>query len=145
MSLTQKQIAEHFGFSISRASALIKEGMPLESIESAETWRNARLLRGQRGGVAQRTAIQVDPSRINPDDDFEQTVERHRELKEAARQRYMVARDSADAQENKLYITYQNILKTLVAVEREALARRLESKELIKTAHALEKFQKVLA
>jgi hypothetical protein len=145
MSLTQKQIAEHFGFSVSRASALIKEGMPLESIEAAETWRNARLLRGQRGGVEQRTAIQIDSSRINPDDDFEQTVERHRELKEAARQRYMVARDTSDPQENKLYITYQNILKTLVAVEREALARRLEAKELIKTSHALEKFQKVLA
>ena len=145
MSLTQKQIAEHFGFSVSRASALIKEGMPLESIESAETWRNARLLRGQRGGVAQRTAIQVDSARINPDDDFEQTVERHRELKEAARQRYMIARDTSDPQENKLYITYQNILKTLVAVERESLARRLEAKELIKTSHALEKFQKVLA
>ena len=145
MPLTNKQIAAHFGFTVSRAAALIKEGMPLESLEAAETWRNARLLRGQRGGVAQRTAITVDPSRINPDDDFEQTVERHRELKEAARQRYIVARDSGDNQEPKLYITYQNILKTLVTVEREALARKLESKELIKTSHALERFQKVLA
>ena len=145
MPLTNKQIAQHFGFSMQRASALIREGMPLESIEAAETWRNARLLRGQRGGVVQRAAINVDPSRINPDDDFEQTVERHRELKEAARQRYMVARDAGDPQENKLYLTYQNILKTLVTVEREALARKLESKELIKTSHALERFQKVLS
>lgn len=145
MALTNKQIAAHFGFTVARAAALVREGMPLDSIESAETWRNARLLRGQRGGVVQRTAINVDPSRINPDDDFEQTVERHRELKEAARQRYMVARDSGDSQEAKLYITYQNILKTLVTVEREALARKLESKELIKTSHALERFQKVLA
>jgi len=143
--LTNKQIAEHFGFTAARAAALVRQGMPLTSLEEATAWRDARLLRGQRGGVEQRTAIVVDPATVNPDDDFEQTVHRHRELKEAARQRYIIARDSGDPQEAKIYGTYQNILKTLVAVEREALARRIESKELIKTAHALDKFSRILS
>jgi hypothetical protein len=145
MALTNKQIAEHFGFTASRAAALIRQGMPVTSLEEAATWRDARLLRGQRGGVEQRTAIQVDPASINPDDGFEQTVERHRELKEAARQRYIIARDTGDDNEAKIYGTYQNILKTLVSVEREALARRIEAKELIKTSHALDKFSRILA
>lgn len=145
MSLTHRQIAEHFGFGLSRARQLVSEGMPTDSLESATAWRDARLLRGQRGGIKERTEINVDPGRINPDDDFEQTVERHRELKEAARQRYIVARDSSDPQEPKLYLTYQNILKTLVVVEREALARRIESKELIKTSLALDKFSRILS
>lgn len=119
--------------------------MPTDSFESATAWRDARLLRGRAGGVPQRIEINVDPGDINPDDDFEQTVERHRELKEAARQRYIVARDASDPQEPKLYLTYQNILKTLVVVEREALARRIESKELIKTTLALDKFSRILA
>ena len=143
--LTNKQIAAHFGFTAARAAALVGQGMPVDSLEAATAWREARLLRGQRGGVEQRTAIVVDPSHVNPDNDFEQTVERHRELKEAARQRYIIARDSGDPQEAKIYGTYQNILKTLVAVEREALARRIESKELIKTSDALDKFTRILS
>jgi len=142
--LSNKQIAEHFGFTAARASALIRQGMPTDSLEAADQWRQARLLRGQRGGVEQRAAIVVDASTVNPDDDFEQTVQRHRELKEAARQRYIIARDTSDPQEAKIYGTYQNILKTLVTVEREALARRVEAKELIKTSHALDKFAKIM-
>jgi RNase P/RNase MRP subunit p29 len=41
-------------------------------------------------------------------------------------------------------MTYQNVLKTLVQIEREALARRIESKELIRTAEAMERFGKVI-
>ena len=60
--LTNKQIAAHFGFTPARAAALIGQGMPVDSLEAATAWREARLLRGQRGGVEQRTAIVVDPS-----------------------------------------------------------------------------------
>ena len=145
MALSTKDVSDHFGFTQQRAYKLIREGMPLTSIEDAVAWREARLLRGRAGRVATPSNIKVDPSAIVADDDFTQTVERHRELKEAARQRYIAARDSGDSAEAKLYQTYQHILKTLVVVEREALARKLEAKELIKTAHALDRFQRVLA
>jgi hypothetical protein len=142
--LTNKQIAEHFGFTASRAAALVAQGMPVTSLEEAEAWRQARLLRGIRGGIEVRSAPTVDPGLINPDDSFEQTVERHRELKEAARQTYIVARDAGDPSAPKHYTTYQNILKTLVTIEREALARRIEAKELIKTQTAVDKFGRVM-
>lgn len=144
MAITTKQIADHFGFSPSRASALIREGMPLTSIEDATAWRDARILRGKQGRRVEPSNIVLPPGAITADNDFEQTVERHRELKEAARQRYIVARDTGLPEESKLYQTYQHILKTLVVVEREALARKLDSRELIKTVHALERFGKIL-
>ena len=144
MALSTAQVAAHFGFSEQRAYKLIREGMPLTSIEDAQAWRDARALRSRQGRPAIPSTVRVDPSAIVPDESFEQTVERHRELKEAARQRYIVAREGGLAEESKLYTTYQNILKTLVVVEREALARKLEAKELIKTAQALDRFQRVL-
>jgi hypothetical protein len=57
----------------------------------------------------------------------------------------MTARDSGDPQSPKLYVTYQNILKTLVTVEREALARKLDAKEIIRTQYAIERFSKILS
>jgi hypothetical protein len=145
MPLTNEQIAAAFKFSKERARALIREGMPLTSIEEATAWREARALRARQGRISKPSEVRVDPSAVVADESFEQTVERHRELKEAARQRYIVARDAGLAEESKLYTTYQNILKTLVVVEREALARKIESKELIKTSLALDRFQRVLA
>ena len=146
--LTNKQIAAHFGFTAARAAALIRQGMPVSSLAEAEAWRHARLLRGQRGGVEQRAMPSVNPEDVTPDDDFDQTVHRHRELKEAARLAYMAARDSTDPaivkESSRLYMTYQNVLKTLVVIEREALARRIESKEIIRTAEAMERFGKVI-
>jgi hypothetical protein len=145
VKLSNKQIAAHFGFTVARAAALIRQGMPVDSLEAAESWRHARLLRGQRGGVEQRAAIVVNPDDVSPDLDFEDTVVRHRELKEAARQAYIAARNAGDTQAPKLYTTYQSIVQTLVKLERESLARKIESKELIKTSAAIERFGRVIA
>ena len=145
MALTNKQIAEHFGFTPKRAAALIRLGMPVDNIENATRWRDARLLRGKRGGIEVRAPIRVDPNLIQADTDFDETVNKHRELKEAARLQYMMARDSGDPQSPKLYVTYQNILKTLVTVEREALARKLDAKQIIRTQYAIERFTKILS
>ena len=145
MALSNKEIAEHFGFTPKRAATLIRLGMPVDNLENATRWRDARLLRGKRGGVEVRAPIRVDPSEIHADTDFDETVNKHRELKEAARLQYMTARDSGDPQSPKLYVTYQNILKTLVTVEREALARKLDAKEIIRTQYAIERFSKILS
>ena len=144
MTVTNKSLSKHFGVTTARVNEMINEGMPTDSIESAEAWRRQKLLRGKQGGQGARTRGKVDDKPINPDDDFEQTVVRHRELKEAARLTYIAARESGAASAPKDYITYQNILKTLVVIEREALARRIESREVIPTAIALDKFGKVL-
>lgn len=146
MTYDRQAWAAHFKCSVSNIDRLRKEGMPTDSLEAAEAWRAPRMARSRSGMTGQRKEIVIDPESVRPDDDFDQTVERHRELKEAARQRYIAARDSGDAggQESKLYATYQNILKTLVTVEREALARKIESRELIKTSLAIDKFARIM-
>ena len=144
-ALSNKQIAEHFNITPGRAAALIRQGMPVSSLEEADAWRQMRLLRGQRGGHEVRANPVADPGSIVADAGFEDTVERHRELKEAARQTYIVARNAGDPSAPKHYITYQNILKTLVVLEREGLARRIEAKELIKTQVAVDKFGRIIA
>ena len=147
MKLTANQISNHFGFGLTRAKTLIKQGMPTTSIAEATAWRDARLLRGKHGGVAQRVssaADSIDPADINPDDSFEQTVERHRELKEASRLRFVAAAEAGEPSQKKLYEIYQNVVKTLVTLEREALARRIDSKKLVESSLALERFWKVL-
>ena len=147
MKLTANQISNHFGFGITRAKALIKLGMPTTTIAEATAWRDARLLRSKQGGVAQRVtsvADSIDPADVNPDDSFEQTVERHRELKEASRLRFVAAAEAGEPSQKKLYEIYQNVVKTLVTLEREALARRIDSKKLVESSLALERFWKVL-
>lgn len=144
MSFDRQKWAAHFKCSPKNIDRLRKEGMPTTSLEEAEAWRAPRILRARNGITGSRKPITIDESAVHPDDDFDQTVERHRELKEEARQRYIAARKASDPQENKLYITYQNILKTLVVIEREALARKIQSRELIKTTLALDKFNTVM-
>jgi hypothetical protein len=144
MAITTKQIAEHFGFSPSRASALIREGMPLTSIEDATAWRDARILRGKQGRQIEPSNIVLPEGSVIPDADFEQTVDKHRQLKESARLRYVYARDHGLPEESKLYITYEKILRMMVVVERESKAREIESGQLIRLTNALEKMGKIL-
>ena len=123
--LTNKQIAEHFGFTPARAAALIRQGMPIDSLENAEVWRQARLLRGQRGGVEVRATGQpVDASSVDVPTDFDETVNRHRSMIETARLTYEQARVSADPNAPKLFAVYEKMLTSLMKLEREALARK---------------------
>ena len=149
MRLTANQVADHFGLSITRSKALIKLGMPTSSIAEATAWRNARMLRAKGGSTDKRTeaaaSLSVDIGEVDPDDSFEQTVERHRELKEASRLRFVAAAEAGEPSQKKLYEIYQNVVKTLVTLEREALARRIDSKKLVESAMALERFWNVLS
>ena len=145
MALTNKQIAEAFNVTPSRAAALVRLGCPLTSLEEAHAWREARLLRGKRGGIEVRAPISVDPSTIAPATDFDEAVNRHRSMIETARRTFEVARDAGDPSSPKLYNTYEDMLTSLVKLEREALARRIDAKELIKTSLALDRFSAILA
>lgn len=146
--LRTKDVVKLFGFSEARAKELIRAGMPLGSVEEAVAWRQARMARAGNGGKNKSSPpsqIILPADSVVADSDFTETVNRHRELKEAARQRYIYARDAGLPDEPKLYTTYQSILKTLVVVEKEALARKLESRELIKTSSAHSIFSKLLS
>lgn len=145
--VTLTEIARTFGFSVGRAKQLQKEGMPLDSIESATAWRNARLLRSRQGGAAgtvRPSMPDIDTSSVEADESFDETVDRHRQLKEAARLRYIAAADAGLSDQKKLYEIYQHITKTLVTLEREALARRISARQLVESSLVLERLWKVM-
>jgi hypothetical protein len=126
-------LAGRLGISKQLVNAYITQGMPIDSIESAESWVMSR--RAVRGGTQ---------AAVTGDKDFNETVERQRELKALAHRKYLddLANDSPDA--SKSYSTYDKLVKTLITMEKELHARQIASREFIRTQTAIERFGKIL-
>lgn len=125
-------LAVRFGITKQAVNKLIQAGMPIDSLESAEAWRMSR--QAKEGGAAS----------IKTDKDFNETIEKQRHLKALAYKNYLddLANGSPDA--SKSYATYDKLVKTLVTLEKELLARQIASRELIRTQTAIERFGKIL-
>lgn len=126
-------IAGRLGISKQLVNAYITQGMPIDSIESAEAWVMSK--RAVRGGGS---------GRVTSDKDFNETVERQRELKALAHQRYLDDLADPDADASKSYSTYDKLVKTLISMEKELHARQIASREFIRTQTAIERFGKIL-
>lgn len=124
-------LAGRFGVSKQLINKYITQGMPIDSIESAEAWLNARRAAGPGTGTI--------------DSDFNSTVEKQRELTSMAYRQYTfdVANNPEDAP--KSYSTYDKAAKTLLAFEKEQAAREIASREYIRTQTAIERFGRVFA
>jgi hypothetical protein len=114
-----------------------REGMPTDSIEAAQAWYNAR--RASRGADAV-----VPTGEIHSDESFEQIVAQHRSLKDRAYRKYLEDLDMNSSEQAKSYATYDKLLKTMVALEREAVARDIASRKYIETSQAVAVFGKIL-
>ena len=125
-------IAGRIGISKQLVNAYITQGMPIESFESAEAW------------VMSKRAVRGGGGRVTSDKDFNETVERQRELKALAHQRYLDDLADPDADASKSYSTYDKLVKTLIAMEKELHARQIASREFIRTQTAIERFGKIL-
>jgi hypothetical protein len=125
-------LANRWGVKKQYINTLLTQGMPIDSIESAEAWYNAR-----RQGSANTTIL--------PDKDFNETVERQRELKALAYQQYLDDLRNASPDASKSYATYDKLVKTLISLEKELQAREIASREYIRTQTAIERFGRVLA
>ena len=125
-------IAGRLGISKQLVNAYITQGMPIDSIESAEAW------------VMSKRAVRGGSGRVTSDKDFNETVERQRELKALAHQRYLDDLADPDADASKSYSTYDKLVKTLIAMEKELHARQIASREFIRTQTAIERFGKIL-
>jgi hypothetical protein len=125
--------AARFGVTKQVINKYINQGMPIDSIESAEAWLMSR----RSGGASS--------ANVKPDKDFNETVERQRELKALAYQQYLddLSNNSPDA--SKSYATYDKLVKTLIALEKELQARQIASREYIRTQTAIERFGRVFA
>jgi len=124
-------LAARWGVKKQYINTLLTQGMPIDSIESAEAWYNAR----RSSGVISITA----------DKDFSETVERQRELKALAYRQYLDDLRNNSPEASKSYATYDKLVKTLVTLEKELQARQVASREYIRTQTAIERFGRVLA
>lgn len=125
-------LAGRFGVTKQAINKFIQQGMPIDSIESAEAWYMARGA-GRMG------------NNVRPDKDFNETVERQRELKALAYQQYLDDLGSNSPDASKSYATYDKLVKTLVTLEKELQARQIASREYIRTQTAIERFGRVFA
>jgi hypothetical protein len=124
-------LAARFGVTKQAINKFINQGMPIDSIEAAESW------------LMSRRAANNGNANVKPDKDFNETVERQRELKALAYRQYLddLANNSPDA--SKSYATYDKLVKTLIALEKELQAREIASREYIRTQTAIERFGRV--
>ena len=125
-------LAARFGVTKQAINKFLTQGMPIDSIESAEAWLMARRAKDGAGGG------------VRPDKDFNETVEKQRELKALAYKHYLDDLASGSPDASKSYATYDKLVKTLVTLEKELHARQIASREFIRTQTALERFGKVL-
>jgi hypothetical protein len=137
MSVRPVDIAERLGLARQTINGFIRSGMPTTSIEEAEAWYNERSARRDQNLTPDQ---QVDDS----DKDFAAIVEKHRQLKAEAYEQYRRDLRNEDPNQSKSYATYDKLVKTLVALERELHARNIAAREYIKTQTAIERFGKVI-
>jgi len=137
MSVRPVDIAERLGLARQTINGFIRQGMPTTSIEDAEAWYHERSARRDQ---------HLTPDQQNEDDDkdFAEIVEKHRRLKARAYDQYEDDLRNQDPNQSKSYATYDKLVKTLVALERELHARNIAAKEYIKTQTAIERFGKVV-
>lgn len=145
--ITQTELAKKWNLSAGRISQLVSAGMPLDSLESAENWRNTR---HQSTGIApsghQIGSVDHQPEEhtaLNPDG-FMEVLERQRYLVKVSRQQYMIAIKEKSPQQARLYSSYDKTVMTLTKLEKEARERSIASREYIRAEHAIERFAKVL-
>ena len=137
MTVRPVDIAERLGLARQTINGFIRSGMPTNSIEEAEAWYNERSARRDQNLTPDQ---QVDDS----DKDFAAIVEKHRQLKAEAYEQYRRDLRNEDPNQSKSYATYDKLVKTLVALERELHARNIAAREYIKTQTAIERFGKVI-
>jgi len=138
VNVRKVDIAEHLGVSRQAINGFINQGMPDESIEAAAAWYNAR--RAERGA----DAVVPTGKETVTDESFTQIVAQHRSLKDKAYRQYLSDLEAGDTNQSKSYATYDKLLKTMVALEREAHARDIASRKYIETSMATSVFGKVL-
>lgn len=139
MTVRPIDIAKALDLSKQSINHFINEGMPTDSVEAAQAWYNSR--RAARGGDAHDA---VPTGENVSDESFAEIVAQHRSLKDRAYRQYLEDLDNRDKNQSKSYATYDKLLKTMVSLEREAVARDIASRKYVETAQAVAAFGRVL-
>ena len=122
--LRNADLARALDITPQRVSALIREGMPTDSVDAAKAWRAERMTRHSA----------PLPTRLDSLDDgtLASTIGRHRQLVARAEGVWQAAMEGGDPNQGKYQTAYNQSLKTLLALEEEQERRALAAKEFIK-------------
>lgn len=145
MPIKQKELADRWEVTAGRISQLVDDGMPLDSIESAEKWRAQR---HSDTGVAPAN-FKMAPSDVQEPDDktsdskpaavletFDSIIERQRFLVQVSRNEYIKAVKSGSPQQSKLYASYDKTVNTLTKLKAESDRLAVLAREYIRATDA---------
>ena len=138
MALTNVELGAALGVTAQRISALRKEGMPTDSIDAAQAWRAARV------SVQRARAPQPAPAQLD-DGTLADTIQQHRALVGRARGVWQAAMEQGDPNGPKYQTSYNQSLKTLVALEEEQERRLILAKDYISSKEAGEAMRDLAA
>ena len=104
---SQTEIADALGLTRQRVSVLVKQGMPVDSVEAASAWRQAR------DDERRRPAPVVDLQTLT-DLSLEQSIITHKARVEHAGEIWDAAMRSGDVNQGKFQSSYNAAFKTLI-------------------------------
>jgi hypothetical protein len=130
--LTTKALAAALGVSVQRVGVLRREGMPMDSVEAAVAWREAK--------AAERSASAPVPTEQTSLDDgtIQQRIFRQNILVSRARDVWQAAMETGDRDQAKYHTQYNQATAKLIDLEAEAERRSLMAREYIKSSEAKE-------
>jgi hypothetical protein len=138
MALTNTQLAQALGVTAQRITALRREGLPNDSIESAQAWRQAR------AETNRRAAPMAAPASLD-DGTLADTIAEHRRLVGRARGVWQAAMEGGDPNQGKYQTAYNQSLKTLVNLEEEQERRLILAKDYIAAKEASDAMRQLMA
>lgn len=128
---SQTEIAEALGLTRQRVSVLVKDGMPIDSVEAAMAWRKER--------EDNRTKAAPVPAVASLDDGtIQQRIARQNVLVSRARDVWQAAMETGNRDQSKYHTQYNQATAKLIDLEAEAERRALMAREYIKASEAKE-------
>jgi hypothetical protein len=136
--VTNAQFAAALNVTVQAIAYMKRNGMPTDSIESALAWRKAR------DEARQAKAPQPAPAQLD-DGTLADTIQQHRALVGRARGVWQAAMEQGDPNGPKYQTSYNQSLKTLVALEEEQERRLILAKDYISSKEAGEAMRDLAA
>lgn len=137
MTIKNTQLAQALGLTAQRISVLRREGMPNDTLEAAQAWRQAR------AETNRRAAPIAEPTPLN-DGTFADTIAGHRSLVSLARGVWQAAMQNGDPNQGKYQTAYNQSMKTLIALEEEQERRLILSKDYISAKEASDAMRQLM-
>ena len=154
MSVTHEELASAMGVSRVRVTQLVGQGMPVESIEAAVAWRDARRADNQRAGHISQPVRPINLERLDEilqsvekrtdDNEMDARISQQVALVDMTREVFENALREGDPSQSKLYANYDRAIATLLRLERERHIRLQERGRLVDADEASQRFGKVL-